>query len=138
MPSSTSHEERWRLLIPPNTVVIKAPVENMEAAANQLRALRASTQVAIVGGRKVGKLARRHGVTISKEYIAVPSLEQPVAITLVAAESLRWFARSVLTVPSGTTRLHGLKWAAIRVMRRRPQLLTRVPVGDRIVIGVRG
>jgi hypothetical protein len=138
MPSSTSKDERWRLLIPANTVVIKVSRASKAAASKQLDGLRASTQVAIVGRGKVRRLARRHGVRVAKEYIAIPSLEQPVAITLVAPESLRWFTRSVLTVPSGTARFHGLKWAAIRVVRSRPRLLRRLPVGDRIVIGVRG
>jgi hypothetical protein len=138
MSFSTTDDERWRILVPPNTVVIKVPANDPAAAAAQLGALRRSTRVAIVGGRTVRKFARRHGVSVEKEYIALPSLQQPVALTLVAPESLRWFTRSVLTVPSGTARFHGLMWMAIRVMRWRPRLLSRAPVGDRIVIGVRG
>jgi hypothetical protein len=136
MSASTSLDERWRLLLPPNTVVVKASTATDGAIKAQLTALPRSMRVAIVGGRAVRKIARRYGVTIEREYIALPSLKQPVAITLVAPGSLRWFTQAVLTVPSGTVRFHALKWAAIRVMRWRPGLLVRAPVGDRIVIGV--
>ncbi|HKD98624.1 MAG TPA: hypothetical protein VKB69_13675 [Micromonosporaceae bacterium] len=130
-------EERWRLLVPPGAVVVRAERRRYALAAWALRELPPGVRVAIVGGVRCGRLARRNGVTLERSYVVLPSLSHPVAVAMVAREPLRWFARSVLTVPPGTARLHGLKWLAVKVMRWRPGLLVHAPAGDRIVIGVR-
>lgn len=138
MSSHLGLDQRWRALLPQDTVVIDTARHGAAKVADVLTALPAPCRVALIGTREVRRHARRNGVSIEKEYIALPSIEQPVAITLVAPESLAWFARSVLTVPPGTVRLHALKWLAIRLIRRWPALIVHAPLGDRILIGVRG
>jgi hypothetical protein len=137
MPSTLAQEERWRLLLPSGTVVVTAQPTGYAAAAAVLDALPPGMRVAVVGDRRCLRLARRHGVTAERSYVVLPSLSRPVAVAMVADQPLRWFTRSVLTVPPGTVRLHGLKWAVVKLLRWRPGLMVRVPVGDRIVIGVR-
>jgi len=137
MPTTPAQEERWRLLLPPGTIVVAAQASRHHAAGKALDALVPGVRVAVVGDRKCVRLARRHGVKAERSYVVLPSLARPVAVALVADEPLRWFTRSVLTVPPGTARLHGVKWAAVRLLRWRPRLVVRAPVGDRIVIGVR-
>ena len=135
MPPFSSVDKRWRLLLPAGIVVVR--VQNRPAVVAQIRALPSGSQVAFVGGRRLRGLARRTGVKVSATYVALPSLETPVAIAKVAPESLRWTARSILTVPSGTTRLHAPFWWAVLGIQRFPRLLGLVPRADRIVVGVR-
>jgi hypothetical protein len=135
VPAFSSVDKRWRLLMPPGIIVVR--VRNRSAVVAQIRALPSGTQVAFVGGRRLRWLAWRTRVRVSASYVALPSLETPVAIAKVAPESLRWTARSILTVPSGTTRLHAPLWAAVRVVSAVPGLLAFAPGGDRILIGVR-
>ncbi|GAA2593079.1 hypothetical protein GCM10010399_24620 [Dactylosporangium fulvum] len=130
-----SPDERWRLLVPAGAVMIR--VDRRRDAVRQVRALPAGTGVALVGGRRLRTLAWRAGLRIHAEYVAMPSLVTPVAITQVTLGSLRWTAHTVLTVPSGVIRLHAPLWTAMRLVQRYPRLLARVPAGDRLVVGTR-
>lgn len=135
MSSFHAIDQRWRLLIPADAVVVT--VGQRGTALAQLRALRSPTRVAIVGGRRLRRLARRAGVRVEVEYVVLPSLAAPVAITQIAREPLRWTTGTVLTVPSGVTRWHAPIWFAVRLVRAFPRLLARSPAGDRIVLGAR-
>lgn|GEM_PF-1185286 len=128
-------DQRWRLLVPQDTVVVSG-TRRQEAIA-ELRSLPPATSVAIVGGRRLGRLARRAGIAVRAQYIALPSLATPVAITQVVPESLRWTARTVLTVPSGVTRRHLPLWLGVRLMRALPRLLSAAPQGERLLVGTR-
>jgi hypothetical protein len=128
-------DQRWRLLLPAGTVVVTNAVRADTLAA--LRALPPETPVAVVGGRRLGRLARRGGVAVDTRYVVMPSLSTPVAIVQVADGPLRWVTRSVLTAPSGLRRGHAAFWWAVRVVRAFPRLLSAAPAGDRIAVGVR-
>ena len=93
--------------------------------------------VAIVGGYRSRRFARRNGVQPDRVYLVLPDLDEPVAVADITGNALTWLTRTVLTVPSGRARLHGLFWMAVLAARRRPSLLVRAPIGARIVIGVR-
>jgi hypothetical protein len=127
--------ERFRLLAAPDAVVVRAAASR--AAVAQLRALPPATPVAVVGGRRAHRVARRGRVRITAEYLALPSLATPVAITEITGASLRWTARTVLTVPSGVTRPHALFWLAVRLVKAVPRLLVWAPAGERVVLGIR-
>jgi hypothetical protein len=134
----TVHQEldqRWRLLVPPDVAIVAA--RPRDAALARLRELPSGTLVALVGGRRLRGLARRGRVRASAEYLALPTLATPVAITHITPDAMRWTARTVLTVPSGVTRLHAPAWAAVRLVRALPTLLSRLPAGDRILVGIR-
>jgi hypothetical protein len=132
-----SMDQRWRLVVPNDAVVVMARGESAKRTAAQIAALAPNTRVAVVGTRKAIRLARRNHVTIEKAFVVLPSLDVPVAIVQLARESLDWLAHSFLTVPPGQARLHGPISFALRVIRWRPNLLTHARIGDRIVIGVR-
>lgn len=131
----TEPDQRWRLLAAPDAVVVWGTAGS--AAVAELRALPPATPVALVGGRRTRRLARRGRVRVDGEYLALPSLATPVAITQVTEASLQWTAGTVLTVPSGVTRPHALVWLAVRLVRAVPRLLSWAPAGDRIVVGIR-
>jgi hypothetical protein len=130
-----SLEQRWRLLVPEGAVIMR--VSSRRETVALMRTLPAETVIALVGGRRLRRVARRGRLTVRKEYVALPSLATPVVIAETGAQPLGWTARSVLTVPSGVTRLHAPLWVAIRLMKAMPGLLTRAPMGDRLLIGVK-
>jgi hypothetical protein len=101
-----------------------------------MRTLPAGTVVALVGGRRLRRLARRGRLRVRAEYVALPSLATPIVIAQIAPEPVGWTARTMLTVPSGINGLHAPLWAAIRLVKAVPSLLARGPLGDRLLIGV--
>ena len=133
MPAYSKIDNRWRLLLPRGSVIVR--VRHRTAVVEQIRALPSGTPVAFVGGRRLRSVARRAGVRVTATYVALPSLDTPVAITKVAPESLRWTTRSILTVPSGVARWHAVLWTAVLLISALPGLLAWVPAGDRMVIG---
>ncbi len=136
--STESPQERWRLVVPHDAMVVMMTDDNPKRVATRINALPPTSRVALVGGRRHAiRVARRSRLKVEREYVVIPSLQRPVAIAQKAPESLRWFARSILTVPPGRSRFHGIVWGVIKVIRWRPGLLARAPVGDRILIGVR-
>ncbi|MEV0608409.1 hypothetical protein AB0I61_18765 [Polymorphospora rubra] len=124
-------DQRWRLLLPPGTVVVDA--ERRDRALRELRELPPGTPVALLG-RRLRPLARRAGVRPQVEYVALPSLAAPLAVTQVTLPALRWTAR-MLTVPSGVTLWHAPMWAAVRLVRAAPRLLRFAPTGERLLVG---
>ncbi len=128
--------QRWRLLAPPGATLLTAR-SGRRALRLRLLGLPDSSAVVLTGGRSPVRLARRLGLRVRAEYVALPSLSAPVAIVRRDRETLRYAARTVLTVPSGTTRWHLPAWLAVRLVRAVPALLGVVPVGDRLVIGER-
>ena len=137
MAAGIAIQDRWQALLPADTVVVDVQWGIDAVVGNTLDDVARGGRVAIVGGRQGRRLARKHHIRVESVYVALPSLRRPAAVAEVAAESLRWFSRAVLTVPPGEFRLHGPKWAVIKLLRHRPGLLARLPIGDRIVIGVR-
>jgi len=130
-----SLDRRWHLLVPEGAVLVR--VDSQPDAAERIRALPADTIVALTGELRLRRFARHVHLRVRAEYLALPSLVTPVAITQIRPGPLAWTARSVLTVPSGVTRLHAPLWAAIRLMKVMPSLLARAPKGERLLIGVR-
>jgi hypothetical protein len=140
MPDWSAPDQRWRLLAPDGAVVVEVRGRGSAPAA-RLRALPRNAPVVLLapgrgGRRRLRRLARRAGLAVHAEYVALPSLATPVALTQVRPGPLRWTARTVLTVPSGVTRAHGPAWVAIRLVRAVPRLLG-VPAGGRVLVGRR-
>jgi hypothetical protein len=135
VPIAYRPNQRWRLLVPEGAVVVRTGPRRI--AINNIRALPAGTIVALAGRRGLRGIARRTGLRVAAEYVALPSLATPVAITQVSRQPLCWTSRAILTVPSGVTRLHAPLWAAVRVVRAMPSLLPWIPAGERLMIGTR-
>jgi hypothetical protein len=146
MPDWSAPDQRWRLLAPDGAAVVEvrgrgSAAVSAKGQANRLRALPRNAPVVLLapgrgGRRRLRRVARRAGLAVDAEYVALPSLATPVALTQVRPGPLRWTARTVLTVPSGVTRLHQPAWLAIRLVRAVPRLLG-VPAGGRVLVGRR-
>jgi hypothetical protein len=128
--------QRWRLLAPPGAELLTAR-SGRRALRLRLRGLPDGSPVVLTGARSPRRLARRLGLRVLAEYVALPSLAAPVAIVRRDRDTLRYAARTVLTVPSGVTRWHLPAWLAVRLVRTVPGLLAVLPVGDRLVVGER-
>ena len=136
MPVYSRPDRRWRLLVPPGAVVILA-AGSAWPIIKRVRALPTRTHVALVGGRQLRVLAWLAGLRTSAEYVALPSLTNPVVIIQRKRQALRFAARHVLTVPPGVTRLHLAMWYAVSLIRAAPRLLAWQPAGDRMLVGIR-
>ena len=140
MPDWSAPDQRWRLLAPDGAAVVEVRRRAGEPVT-RLRALPGGAPAVLLapghgGRRRLRRVARRAGLAVHAEYVALPSLATPVALTQVRTGPLRWTARTVLTVPSGVTRLHRPAWAAIRLVRAVPRLLG-LPAGGRVLVGRR-
>lgn len=124
---------RWRLLAAPGTTLVETG--RHRDLRTTLRALPAGAEVAVTGRLGVRRAARRAGVRIHAEYLALPSIQEPVVMVGLGEPALTYTARSVLTVPPGITTLHLPVWSAVRLLRAFPRLLGWLPVGDRVVLG---
>jgi hypothetical protein len=130
---ATLPDQRWHLLLPKTAVIVDLALPT--EAHDLLAGVPSGTRVAVVGGPRSRRFARRHRVIVERVYLVVPSLAEPLVVTDTTGNALSWFTGSILTVPSGRTRLHLLFWTAVRVARRWPRLLAHAPIGERIVIG---
>lgn len=70
------------------------------------------------GGRRLRESARRAGLTVERELLAIPSAEQPMLVLDDDPDALAWLCRSVLTVPPGTTWPAPLVDVALRLLAR--------------------
>ncbi|WP_214325147.1 hypothetical protein [Nonomuraea sediminis] len=115
MPDWAAHGERWRLLLPPGTELVRVPDHPV---------LPSGKQVAVLGGRRQVRAAlRRAGLHPETVYVALPSFADPVLVVPLRSPLLGWAARGVLTVPPDVTWPHPVYSLAVRLVRRLPWLL---------------
>jgi hypothetical protein len=108
-------------------------------AIAELRVLPGGTPVVLLDHRRGGRLrARRIAaagvIVIDRQYVAFPSLRQAIIVAEDSRDSLRWACRSLVTPPPGITWAHALLDAAVRLLRRRPEVTGWVGAG-RVVVG---
>jgi hypothetical protein len=137
----TSPGQRWRLLAPSDAVVVPMPSRPLAVrrAAAQLRALPPDTPVILLDHRPGGRLrARKITATgllkIERQYVALPSLRNAIVVAEDTRDSLLWACTSLVTPPPGITWAHGLVDAAVRLLRRQPDLAAWLAAG-RIMVG---
>lgn len=126
-------DQRWLLLVPETAVILD--LAQPSHAKDVLAKTPSGTRMAVIGGPRTRRFARRHGISADRVFVAVPSLDEPIVVAEITAHAMTWFTWNVLTVPSGRSRFHGLFWVGVRVARRWPRLLVRMPIGERIVVG---
>ena len=137
----TSPGQRWRLLAPGEAVVIEVAsgLLRVRRTAARLRALPAGTAVVLLdhqpgGRRRARRMAAAGVITVDRQYVALPSLRSAILVAEDSGDSLSWACRSLVTTPPGITWAHPLVDAAVRILRRRPQLASWLAAG-RIVVG---
>jgi len=98
--------DRWRVVAPAQAVRVDVPSSRSlrRRLERDLRALAPGTPVALADDRpgsrrRCRRLARRSGVALSREYLAVPTSKQSAYLVEDSVPSLRYFCAAVLTVP---------------------------------------
>jgi hypothetical protein len=128
MPDWAAPGERWRLLLPSGTVVVRL------AEPDQLP-VPVGKPVALLGGRRQVRAAlRRARLEVDVEYVALPSFADPVLVVPLRSPLLAWAARGVLTVPPDVTWPHPVYSLAVAIVRRVPWLLGLL-TRQRLVLG---
>ena len=137
----TSPDQRWRLLAPDGAVAVdvSSGPRGVRRAVAELRALPGGTPVVLLDHRPGGRIrARRIAaagvIAIDRQYVALPSLRRAIVVAEDSRDSLRWACRSLVAPPPGITWAHALLDAAVKLLRRRPEIAGWVGAG-RIVVG---
>ncbi|MEU7003450.1 hypothetical protein [Nonomuraea sp. NPDC046570] len=128
MPDWSAPGERWRLLLPPGTVVVRLGTPDQPPVPG-------GKQVAVLGGRRQVRTAlRAAGLRAEVEYVALPSFADPVLVVPLRSPLTAWAARGVLTVPPDVTWPHPVYSLAVSAVRRLPWLLGLL-TRQRLVLG---
>ncbi|MGN6131812.1 MAG: hypothetical protein ACTHOK_15840 [Nocardioidaceae bacterium] len=126
----------WSVLCEPDALLLHRP------GAGPLRTVPAGRQVALaldgpLARWRLRRLARRCGVRVDRELIAVPSTTRPVAVFDDEESAVRHFWTAVVTVPPGVAGPAPLLTVALRLARRMPWSWTGALAPTRIIIGRR-
>ena len=126
----------WSVFCEPDVVLLHRPT------ARAVRRVPAGRQVAIAlegpfARLRLRALARRCGVSLSRELVAVPSVFAPVAVFDDEESAVRRFWTCVVTVPPGVTAGSPALTAGLRVARRLPWSWTGALAPGRVIIGRR-
>jgi hypothetical protein len=137
----TSPGQRWRLLAPEGAVAVEMSpgLRGIRRAVAELRALPGGTPVVLLDYRPGGRLRARRlaavgAIVIDRQYVALPSLRRPIVVAEDSRDPLRWACRTVIAPPPGSTRAHALIDAAVKLLRRRPEVAGWAGPG-RVVVG---
>jgi hypothetical protein len=137
----TSPGQRWRLLAPEGAVAVELSrgPRGIRRAAAELRALPGGTPVVLLDYRPGGRLRARRlaaagAIVIDRQYVALPSLRRPIVVAEDSRDPLRWALRTLVAPPPGITWAHALFDAAVRLLRRRPEVAGWAGPG-RVVVG---
>jgi hypothetical protein len=114
---------RWRVVARPGAIAVDVPARPWAwaKAAARVRALKPGTPLALLvrtpGGRALGRsFARRAGVTIEREYLALPGPAAPAYLVEDTPEAIRTFWRAAVTIPPGVAVAAPLAEGAMRVV----------------------
>jgi hypothetical protein len=120
-------------------VEVSSGPRGIRRVAAELRALPGGTPVVLLDHRRGGRLRARRlaaagAIVIDRQYVALPSLRQPIVVAEDSRDPLRWACRSLVAPPPGITWAHAPFDAAVRLLRRRPEVAGWVGAG-RVVVG---
>ena len=126
----------WLVLCPADVVEIRDP------RPEALRAIPAGTAVVLLrdqplSRRHLRRLARRAGIHIDRELVAVPSTRNPVVLVDETEHAVRHFWNDVVTVPPGLALASLPVSVVLRVARSLPWHWTGAVAPGRVLIGRR-
>lgn len=126
----------WSILCEPDAVLLHRP------HVDALRSVAAGRQVALaldgpLARWRLRRVARRGGMRVDRELVAVPSTSRPVAVFDDEESAVRHFWAAVVTVPPGVAGPAPLLTVALKLARRMPWTWTGALAPTRVVIGRR-
>jgi hypothetical protein len=124
----------WRVLGPPAMVELRRP------RARSVRRLPPGSSVCLVTDTplarwRLRRLARRTGLVVERELVAVPSTRAPLVLIDDLEGPIDRFWQSTATVPPGMARAALAAHLALVVARRMPWTWTGSLAPGRVVIG---
>lgn len=135
----------WHYVVPAGALAVPVPAGPRARAelVRRLAGLASGAPVALLAGRpgsrrRLHAVAAAAGVSVEREYLALPSLRSALFVVEDEPATVGWFARTLLAVPPGTAALAGPGHLGVRLARR-PRLapwLGRLAPG-RILVGRR-
>src|SRR2546421_1682100 len=106
--SASAPPPPWRPLASPNAVELDLPASPPARGRllDQVGALPAATSVVLassdIGSRgRVRRFAKSAGITVSREYLGIPSAASPTCYVEDTPEAVRYFLSHVLALPRG-------------------------------------
>lgn len=136
----TTRGQRWRLLAPAGSAVIgiSSGPQAVRQAAARVRALPTGSPVILLdhrpGSLRARRVAATTAMTVSREYVALPSLRTAIVYVEDSRSALRFACQSLVAPPPGLTWAHGPAHAGIWLLRRCPRLASQLAAG-RVIIG---
>jgi hypothetical protein len=124
----------WLVLGPAGMLEVRRP------QAWVVRCLQPGSTVCLVedrvfARRRLRRIARRSGLVVERELVAVPTTRHPVVLVDDDERAVRHFWNNVATVPPGLARTALVAGACLRVSRMLPWSWTGAIAPGRIVIG---
>jgi hypothetical protein len=129
--------ERWRVVAPPGAV--RVDVGRRGRFGAPLPALAGPPLVLCAAGPlakgRIRRAARRAGVAINRQYLALPSAGSPAFLVEDSSAAIDYFRTRILTPPPGTARGVAAVDLAIRLVRRAPRRLLSGLAPGRVAVG---
>jgi hypothetical protein len=104
----TTHREQWRVLMPPGAVSLDMPFSPIarRRVLKQARALPPNTVVALRDSnpgsrRRCRRFARRAGMRVTREYLAIPFIHSPTYYIQDSSEAIHYFCADLFAVSRG-------------------------------------
>jgi hypothetical protein len=140
-PGETVAERMCRLLAPPDALLLDVPRRRagIAAAIAEVRAQPSGRGVVLRGGRRsVRRVARAAGVSVTRDFIALPWTGSRAFLIEDDAASMSLLCSDILSVPPGVVLLAAPVDAALRVARRAARLgWARRVLSSRVLVGWR-
>jgi hypothetical protein len=123
--------------------LVLAPANAIELTQHSLRGtpgLAPGTPVVLVADgplaqRHLRRAARRAGISVQRELIALPSTRSPLVVVDDEDQSIALFWQAVAMVPPGLTHAQGMATLVLRFLASASPALTRRLAPGRILIG---
>ena len=129
--------ERWRVVAPAGTVRVEVGPRG-RIAGRGTTAPRTPLALCASGPfarRRVRRAADRAGITLEREYLALPSARSPAFLVEDRSVAIDYFRARILTPPPGMARWSGLAELAVRGTRFIPRSILSWLAPGRVAIG---
>ena len=114
--------ERWRVVAPHGAVRVDVDLRGRTSMPPGRGAVALCASGPLARWR-VRRAAARSGVTLEREYVALPSAAAPAFLIEDASVPIEYFRTRILTAPPGTWRLAAVAGLAVKSVQHAPKRL---------------
>jgi hypothetical protein len=142
MTGAARWRDNWRAVSPPGAVRVELGRSGAAAreAERAVRAMPAGAPVVLAAAglgsaRRCRRLARRTGLVLEREFLAVPSVTAPAYLVEAERGPIDVFLTTVLVTPPGAPLAHAVDAVLGLVRALRPVRVMRALAPGRVVVG---